>query len=158
MQLHAIFLYPEKAKAIRRSGFVIDKVCPVVLRNQNQEILLFKHPLAGVQLVKGTIEVFDESYIIAAKRELAEESGITHVRSARYLCSWDSGFQNQVWHFVLCECADLANSWLFHTQDDGGHDFAFFWHDVESGLPANAHTVFQRGLEKVRELINQGVI
>lgn len=72
---------------------MIDKVCPVVLRNQNQEILLFKHPLAGVQLVKGTVEVFDESYIIAAKRELAEESGITHVRSARYLCSWDSGFQ-----------------------------------------------------------------
>ncbi|MDF4937158.1 NUDIX domain-containing protein, partial [Vibrio parahaemolyticus] len=74
---------------------MIDKVCPVVLRNQNQEILLFKHPLAGVQLVKGTVEVFDESYIIAAKRELAEESGIIHVRSARYLCSWDSGFQNQ---------------------------------------------------------------
>lgn len=87
---------------------MIDKVCPVVLRKQNQELLLFKHPLAGIQLVKGTIETFDESYITAAKRELAEESGITHVISARYLCSWDSGFQNQVWHFVSCECADLG--------------------------------------------------
>lgn len=105
---------------------MIDKVCPVVLRKQNQEILLFQHPLAGIQLVKGTVETFDESYITAAKRELAEESGITHVISARYLCSWDSGFQNQAWHFVLCECADLADSWTFHTQDDGGHDFAFF--------------------------------
>ncbi len=106
---------------------MIDKVCPVVLRKQNQELLLFQHPLAGIQLVKGTVETFDESYITAAKRELAEESGITHVISARYLCSWDSGFQNQAWHFVLCECADLADSWTFHTQDDGGHDFAFFW-------------------------------
>lgn len=31
---------------------MIDKVCPVVLRKQNQEILLFQHPLAGIQLVK----------------------------------------------------------------------------------------------------------
>lgn len=106
---------------------MIDKVCPVVLRKQNQELLLFQHPLAGIQLVKGTVETFDESYITAAKRELAEESGITHVISARYLCSWDSGFQNQAWHFVLCECADLEDSWTFHTKDDGGHDFAFFF-------------------------------
>ncbi len=46
---------------------MIDKVCPVVLRKQNQEILLFQHPLAGIQLVKGTVETFDESYITAAK-------------------------------------------------------------------------------------------
>ncbi|ETZ10244.1 DNA mistmatch repair protein MutT [Vibrio parahaemolyticus M0605] len=89
---------------------MIDKVCPVVLRKKNQEILLFQHPLAGIQLVKGTVETFDESYITAAKRELAEESGIAHIISARYLGSWDSGFQNQAWHFVLCECADLADS------------------------------------------------
>lgn len=34
---------------------MIDKVCPVVLRKQNQEILLFQHPLAGIQLVKGRL-------------------------------------------------------------------------------------------------------
>ena len=137
---------------------MIDKVCPVVLRKQNQELLLFKHPLAGIQLVKGTIETFDESYITAAKRELAEESGITHVISARYLCSWDSSFQNQVWLFVLCECADLEDSWTFHTQDDGGHDFAFFWHHIGSDISSQAHTVFQNALEKVRKLIDQGVV
>ncbi|MEF1341314.1 DNA mismatch repair protein MutT, partial [Vibrio rotiferianus] len=38
---------------------MVDKVCPLVLRNQNSEILLFKHPLAGIQLVKGTVESFD---------------------------------------------------------------------------------------------------
>ncbi|MCX8895705.1 NUDIX hydrolase, partial [Vibrio parahaemolyticus] len=106
----------------------------------------------------GTVETFDESYITAAKRELAEESGITHVISARYLCSWDSGFQNQAWHFFLCECADLADSWTFHTQDDGGHDFAFFWHDIGSDISSQAHTVFQNALEKVRKLIDQGVV
>ena len=37
----------------------MNKACPVILRvNQNNEleILAFKHPMAGNQLVKGTIE------------------------------------------------------------------------------------------------------
>lgn len=56
----------------------VDKVCPVVLRqgNEGTEILVFRHPLAGVQLVKGTREA-GESIAQAALRELAEESGIT---------------------------------------------------------------------------------
>jgi hypothetical protein len=34
------------------------KACPIVLRNRNnhQKILVFKHPLAGIQLVKDTVE------------------------------------------------------------------------------------------------------
>jgi hypothetical protein len=34
------------------------KACPIVLHNRNnhQEILVFNHPLAGSQLVKGTVE------------------------------------------------------------------------------------------------------
>lgn len=46
---------------------MVDKVCPLVLRKQNREILLFKHPLAGVQLVKGTVEPFDCDFLSAAK-------------------------------------------------------------------------------------------
>lgn len=55
---------------------MIDKVCPVVLRKQNQELLLFQHPLAGIQLVKGTVETFDESYITAAKRSWLKNLGL----------------------------------------------------------------------------------
>lgn len=37
---------------------LIEKVVPVVFRkiNNNLEILVFRHPLAGIQIVKGTVE------------------------------------------------------------------------------------------------------
>ncbi|WP_282064422.1 NUDIX hydrolase [Vibrio rotiferianus] len=135
-----------------------DKVCPLVLRNQNSEILLFKHPLAGIQLVKGTVESFDGDLLSAAKRELAEESGIDQVKQTSYLGRWESEFQEQVWHFVLCECGALPEQWVFHTKDDGGHHFAFFWHDITQDITSHAHPVFQRALEQVREFIRLGKI
>lgn len=48
------------------------KVCPVVTRlsGTNFQVLLFRHSLAGVQLVKGTLEESDESYETASLREL----------------------------------------------------------------------------------------
>ena len=137
---------------------MVDKVCPLVLRKQNREILLFKHPLAGVQLVKGTVEPFDCDFLSAAKRELVEESGIELVNRTTYLGAWESGFQEQRWHFVLCECEVLPEHWVFHTQDDGGHDFEFFWHKVAKDISSHAHPVFQRALEQVREFIRIGAI
>lgn len=48
------------------------KVCPVVLRNSgnSSELLLFEHPLADVQLVKGTLELTDVSIESAGLRNL----------------------------------------------------------------------------------------
>ncbi|WP_272972120.1 NUDIX domain-containing protein [Comamonas terrigena] len=52
------------------------KACPVVIRGLGTiEILAFEHPLAGLQLVKGTIEP-GETSAAAALRELREESGL----------------------------------------------------------------------------------
>jgi 8-oxo-dGTP pyrophosphatase MutT (NUDIX family) len=53
------------------------KACPVIVRRTagGVEILAFRHPKAGCQLVKGTIEPA-ESVRRAAERELQEESGI----------------------------------------------------------------------------------
>ena len=52
-----------------------DKSCPVVLRaRETLEILAFEHPLAGLQLVKGSVEP-GESTALAAVRELMEEAG-----------------------------------------------------------------------------------
>ncbi|MGR5420812.1 NUDIX hydrolase [Vibrio sp. PNB22_4_1] len=135
---------------------MMNKVCPIVFRNENREILLFEHPLAGVQLVKGTVEKFDQDLLRAARRELEEESGIRQVLESHYLCQWQSDFQNQTWHFVLCICGELPEQWLFHTLDDGGHDFAFFWHDINKDISSKAHPVFQRALVKVRQMISQG--
>ena len=49
-----------------------DKACPVVIRHPAApEILAFEHPLAGLQLVKGSIEP-NETAAAAAVRELYE--------------------------------------------------------------------------------------
>ena len=56
---------------------IVQKVCPIVSRcsNATPEILMFRHPLAGIQLVKGTVEP-SENPADAARRELFEESGL----------------------------------------------------------------------------------
>ncbi|HHF0560460.1 TPA: NUDIX domain-containing protein [Vibrio antiquarius] len=131
------------------------KVCPVVLRKSGSalELLLFEHPLANVQLVKGTLELTDCSVESAALRELKEESGISNVANTKYLGSWESGFQNQHWHFVLCEIAqDLPNSWRFYTQDDGGHEFSFFWHKLGENPTFKCHKLFSNAIKQVEML------
>ncbi len=131
------------------------KVCPVVLRKSgnNRELLLFEHPLAEVQLVKGTLEQSDISIESAALRELEEESGLSSVSRTHYLGSWESGFQNHLWHFVLCEIKQqLPNNWSFITQDDGGHEFNFFWHKVGSHPEFKCHKVFSDAIKQVEIL------
>ena len=128
------------------------KICPLVLRRgrNSVEVLLFKHPLAGVQLVKGTLEESDHSIEAAGLRELAEESGIKAVYNSHYLGQWESGFQQQLWHFVRCECDPLPDRWTFHTLDDGGHDFEFFWHDLSQPISFDCHQVFANALEHIQ--------
>jgi 8-oxo-dGTP pyrophosphatase MutT (NUDIX family) len=51
------------------------KACAIVIRAPAAiEVLAFEHPLAGLQLVKGTIEA-GETPQQAAVRELREEAG-----------------------------------------------------------------------------------
>lgn len=59
------------------SSKVIEKVCPVILREgqKGNDMLVFRHPLAGSQIVKGTVEP-DESLKAAVIREMVEESGV----------------------------------------------------------------------------------
>jgi 8-oxo-dGTP pyrophosphatase MutT (NUDIX family) len=131
------------------------KVCPIVLRKSGStlELLVFEHPLADVQLIKGTLELTDSSVESAALRELEEESGISKVSSTKYLRSWESGFQNQLWHFVLCEVSEsLPNNWTFYTQDDGCHEFNFFWHKLGGYLEFDCHKVFCKAIKQVENI------
>ncbi|CAM3874514.1 NUDIX domain-containing protein [Pseudomonas wadenswilerensis] len=124
-----------------------DKACAVVLSSTlRPRILLFRHPLAGVQLVKGSIEK-DETVGQAALRELAEESGINCATIADDLGCWDAGHLGQVWSFQLCEASGpLPEQWTHQTLDDHGHAFAFFWASLEHLPLAECHPVFQRAL------------
>jgi len=132
-----------------------NKVCPLVFRRVDQilEILVFEHPLAGYQLVKGTIEP-GESIELSALRELEEESGIKSAHVTRHLGVWNSGFEGQIWAFVECTpnqpCPD---SWIHQTADDGGRAFRLFWHPLFGHVNVNEwHPVFQRALELIQDL------
>ncbi|WP_422422450.1 NUDIX hydrolase [Pseudomonas sp. GZD-222] len=124
-----------------------NKACPVILRHSpGPSILLFQHPLAGVQLVKGTIEN-RETPAQAALRELKEESGIDSATVVTDLGCWDAGYLDQVWAFQLCEAGVvLPDQWAHDTLDDHGHTFRFFWAPLDD-LPFDlCHPVFCRAM------------
>ncbi len=74
----------------------------------------------------GTIES-GESAGEAAIRELAEEAGILDTKILSNLGLWNSGYQEQIWSFHLCEVDhEMPDEWVHQAFDDGGHDFNFF--------------------------------
>ncbi|MFK0038149.1 NUDIX hydrolase [Pseudomonas monteilii] len=124
------------------------KVCPVVLSSSPpSRLLLFRHPMAGTQLVKGTIES-GEAPSEAALRELAEESGIDDAIVETDLGCWNAEHLDQIWSFQLCRALrDLPESWTHQALDDHGHVFEFFWAPLDELPNADCHPVFQRALE-----------
>ena len=129
----------------------VHKVVPIVIRRrEGLEILAFRHPQAGTQLVKGTLED-SERPEDAALRELAEESGIGDAAVVRPLGQMTLRQIAQHWRFFLCRVPrPLKDQWTFFTQDDGGHLFAFFWHKLNQPPDNNWHPDFHRALTFVR--------
>ena len=129
---------------------IIEKAVPVVLRQRGGiEILAFVHPLAGKQIVKGTIEA-GEVAEAAAIRELAEEAGITDGRVSGGLGSLIGG---STWHFERVAVGDLPEEWRFRTKDDGGHDFEFFWHPLTSDAGDDWDPQFRQALAFIRSAV-----
>jgi 8-oxo-dGTP pyrophosphatase MutT (NUDIX family) len=94
----------------------------------------FEHPLAGFQLVKGSIEP-GESPEAAAVREMQEEAGVA-VHAVRSLGTLEP-VEGQRWSLTLCEALHpLADRWVHRTADDGGHEFRFFWQGLSAPLSA----------------------
>jgi 8-oxo-dGTP pyrophosphatase MutT (NUDIX family) len=126
------------------------KACPIVLRETSAlEVLAFEHPLAGLQLVKGSIEP-GETPQEAAERELKEEAGVEG-RALLDLGTWDSNHEGQVWSLQLCGVASsLPDRWSHRTADDGGHEFGFFWHPLHEEPGAQWHPVYRRALSHLR--------
>lgn len=133
----------------QRSPRAVEKACPVVLRRRNEvEILAFIHPLAGRQLVKGTVEP-GELVEEAAVRELREEAGITDAQVTHRLgvAEIDAG---QRWHFLRMAVAELPETWIHRCEDDRGYDFVFFWHPLANGPGSAWHAVFRRAIALIR--------
>lgn len=128
----------------------MEKACPVVLRPRGGvEVLAFRHPEAGLQIVKGTIEP-NETPEQAALRELGEEAGIEGARATGRLGSLEIGAD--VWQFVRVQVIDLPERWVHHCQDDGGHDFSFFWHPLAEQPDAAWHDSFKRALRYIADV------
>lgn len=85
-----------------------EKVCPVVCRSVDgvRELLAFRHPSAGCQFVKGTIQE-DEPPSVAALRALREESGLSPTDAPEYLGQAPIGAPPAVWHFYALEIDGL---------------------------------------------------
>ena len=131
----------------------VEQACPVVLSRKDDRltILAFRHPLAGLQLVKGTIEP-GETPAEAACRELTEESGLNAARAPTFLFATEMPEDATCWHVYLCEVeATPGERWHFATEDDGGQVFAFFWQDLEADLSEDWHPVFRAVLDLLRQ-------
>lgn len=128
------------------------KVCPVLLRQSDagMQILAFRHPLAGCQLVKGTLEA-GETPAEGVLRELAEESGIDHAVVVQKMGELRLPDVAQHWHIFLCQPSQpLPDTWTFFTTDGGGHIFTFFWHDLARAPDDEWHDIFKTALEFIR--------
>jgi 8-oxo-dGTP pyrophosphatase MutT (NUDIX family) len=131
-----------------------NKTCPVVVRYKDGELqkLAFRHPAAGCQIIKGTIES-GEPAAKAALRELFEEAGIQSATVSRDLGVWEAGYEDQVWSFHLCEVDELPDAWIHHTRDGGGHDFAFFWYSLHESPNDDWHPLFKGALQWIRTIL-----
>ena len=134
------------------------KAVPVLLREKRGvlEVLAFRHPKAGLQIVKGTIED-GEPPEAAALRELKEESGVADARLVGSLGTSESIADGEVWHFFRCEADEQPVRWVFATADGNGLIFSFFWHPLEAVPDHEWHPKFVRALEHIRAALSTGV-
>ncbi len=128
-----------------RIAGVKQKVLAYIVRQRadEPELLVFEHtdPAdrdAGIQVVKGTADP-GESVEEAMRRELREESGMSHLDNLSMIGQlqqdWEDG--SEEWHIFAARVnSDLPDVWE-HTVtgagDDGGKIFRYFW------LPLNSH-------------------
>ena len=127
---------------------LIAKACPIVTRTRHgSDILVFRHPLAGMQLVKGTVEV-GESPAAAALRELHEEAGV-RAEIVGAMGTSTAIVQGSVWHMFRCRTKQLPERWTRHTADGGGLNFAFEWWPLGQGPGSDWQSAFARALDFV---------
>ena len=74
---------------------VVQKVTAFIVRERDgvKELLVFKHPTAGVQIPAGTVEK-DEDIETAVKREVYEETGLKFVEIENYLGCFENELEN----------------------------------------------------------------
>ena len=74
---------------------IVQKVTALIVRERNgvKELLVFKHPTAGIQIPAGTVEE-GEDIETAVKRETYEETGLRFVEIENYLGCFENELEN----------------------------------------------------------------
>jgi hypothetical protein len=68
------------------------------------------------------------------------------------LGEWLSIVIGHTWAFHEGHVAlDLPDTWADFAEDDGGHEFRFFWHPLMSEPSENWHEVFKDALSFLRK-------
>lgn len=101
--------------------------------------------------MKGGIES-NEAPAAAAARELYEEAGLS-LWPVRDLGHSTRIARGDTWHFWLMAHSILPEAWDHHTDDDGGHRFAFFWHPIGEPPPPDFAPPFVRALDHIAATI-----
>ena len=74
---------------------IVQKVTAFIIRERNgiKELLVFKHPTAGIQIPAGTVEA-GEDLETAVKREVYEETGLQSVEIEDYLGCFENELED----------------------------------------------------------------
>jgi 8-oxo-dGTP pyrophosphatase MutT (NUDIX family) len=130
---------------------VIQKAAACVVRTglRGPELLAFRHPVAGVQIPKGSVEPGEDPGD-AVLRELAEESGISGARIVRGIGLHELEVETgptetgppeiQVWHtFLIAVDQELPDAWSHHvlgSEVEAGLMFDYFWLPIQHARAA----------------------
>lgn len=123
--------------------------CLVRTGARGPELLVFRHPLAGIQIPEGSIEP-EEQAADAAVRELAEESGVRGARVLRQIGQHEIARDEsdaehvacEVWHtFLLAAREGLPDRWSHRASGSEAEArlvFEFFWLSIADARAATA--------------------
>lgn len=139
-------------------GFGVPRAFACVVRDSSQtpELLAFRHPLQGVQIPKGRIDV-DETPREAALRELWEESGLS-LDDPEPLGVIDHNFHldtneriDDTSHCFLFEPIEaLADTWTHHAEEED-MVFEYFWLPIDADLADRLHPHFAEVARRIAE-------
>ena len=120
-------------------------------------ILAFRHPLAGVQLPKGTREP-GETPEDTARRELFEEVGVQAFDTLEPLGTWNCPEPASTWHVFVAQAPDgLPSAWS-HAPTGGGPESGLVFEVMWIGLSSAStvlHPLFLPVLGMVQSHLDQ---
>lgn len=143
----------------KRMEKFVHKACPCVV--VDSQILAFRHPFAGFQIPKGTVEA-GENVEAAVLRELEEESGIDTAKIVDKVCELDwyiapgtttfKQGEHQRWHLYLVDPGKiLPASWAYiatGSEAEEGLTFSYFWQSL-TRIPEDFHPVYHEVMGRV---------